>query len=133
MPLSHGQRAVPISSRSNAPLTPMTPDNGINFLDNGIKLKNPKNAKTPPPPLWGAPLEEDSYDMSQPFYDGKKAAEAELKRRIEQKELDGDKYKIKAKIVYTYEPEDPNEEQPASRHAGSSSRFAQKDIHPTQS
>jgi len=27
-------------------------------------LKNPSNSKTPPPPLWGAPLEEDSYDMS---------------------------------------------------------------------
>ena len=56
----------------------MTPDNGILFLDNGSTLKNPCNQRTAPPPLWGTPLEEDSYDMSQPFYDGKKAAEKEL-------------------------------------------------------
>lgn len=65
----------------------MTPDNGINFLNNGTTIKNPGNSKTPPPPLWGTPLEEDSYDMSQPFYDGKKAAEAELRRRIDNREI----------------------------------------------
>ncbi len=42
----------------------MTPDNGIYFLNNGATIKNPINAKTPPPPLWGTTLEEDSYDMS---------------------------------------------------------------------
>lgn len=60
----------------------MTPDNGITFLNNGSNIKNPCNMKTPPPPLWGTVLEEDNYDMTQPFYDGKKAAEAELRRRI---------------------------------------------------
>lgn len=65
----------------------MTPDNGIYFLNNGTTIKNPGNSKTPPPPLWGTPLEEDSYDMSQPFYDGKKAAEAELRRRIDNREI----------------------------------------------
>lgn len=39
-------------------------------------------SKTPPPPLWGTVIEEDQYDMNQPFYDGKKAAEIELKRRL---------------------------------------------------
>ena len=85
----------------------MSPDNGIYFSDNGQLVKNPTNSKTPPPPLWGAPLEEDNYDMTQPFYDGKKAAQAELNRRIANKETEFDdskNYKIKAKIVYTYEP-----------------------------
>jgi hypothetical protein len=101
----------------------MTPDNGINFLDNGYAVKNPTNSKTPPPPLWGAPLEEDNYDMSQPFYDGKKAALAELNRRIANNEVgDAQDYKIKAKIVYTYEPkEDVHQEQePVSRFRNSS-------------
>ena len=48
--------------------------------------------------------------MNQPFYDGKKAAEIELKRRLQERIKSGDTnadkvpYKIKAKIVYTYEP-----------------------------
>lgn len=58
----------------------MTPDNGITFLDNGSVVKNPTNSKTPPPPLWGAVLEEDLYDNSQPFYDAEKAAKAEMER-----------------------------------------------------
>jgi hypothetical protein len=45
------------------------PDNGILFLDNGHKIRNPENQKTPPPPIWGEVLEEDFYDDSQPFYD----------------------------------------------------------------
>ena len=88
----------------------MTPDNGINFLDNGKIVKNPMNSKTPPPPLWGAPLEEDNYDITQPFYDGKKAAEEELRRRIANGEIvpppSSKDYKIKAKLVYTYEEDD---------------------------
>ena len=45
-------------------------------------MKNPINSKTPPPPLWGAVLEEDLYDNTQPFYDAEKAAKAEMERRL---------------------------------------------------
>ena len=47
--------------------------------------------------------------MTQPFYDGKKAAEAELRRRVANKEIteeEAKNLKIKAKIVYTYETTD---------------------------
>ena len=44
------------------------PDNGILFLDNFDQLRNPVNAKTPPPPMWGEVLEEDLYDSNTPFY-----------------------------------------------------------------
>ena len=43
-------------------------DNGILFLDNGDKIVNPTNMKTPPPPIWGTVLEEDNYDSSEDFY-----------------------------------------------------------------
>ena len=59
---------------------PRTPDNGIIFFNNGASVKNPTMTKTPPPPLWGQVIEEDLYDMNQPFYDGKKAALLELKK-----------------------------------------------------
>lgn len=49
------------------------PDNGITFLDNEDRWFNPRNEKTPPPPMWGEVLEEDLYDHSQPFYDHEKA------------------------------------------------------------
>jgi hypothetical protein len=42
----------------------LTPDNGISFYNEGEVVKNPNNSKTPPPPLWGAVLEEDNYDSS---------------------------------------------------------------------
>ena len=42
----------------------MTPDNGILFLNEGRRVVNPVNAKTPPPPMFGAVLEEDLYDNS---------------------------------------------------------------------
>ena len=69
-----------ISGRANN-LPPCTPDNGILFLNNNIRVKNPMMAKTPPPPMWGDVIEEDLYDYSQPFYDSKKAAEAIFKQR----------------------------------------------------
>lgn len=91
----------------------MTPDNGITFLDNGSFVKNPTNCKTPPPPLWGAVLEEDLYDNSQPFYDAEKAAKAEMERRLAQKIKDGEitaeekkKFKIKRQIVYTIDKDE---------------------------
>ena len=47
----------------------MDPDNQIMFLDNGSRIVNPINAKTPPPPMWGEALEEENYDPSEEFYD----------------------------------------------------------------
>jgi hypothetical protein len=56
------------------------PDNAILFLDNGSRIVNPVNQKTPPPPLWGEVLEEEGYDPNEDFYDHDKA-EREQKRR----------------------------------------------------
>ncbi len=44
------------------------PDNNILFLDNGSRIVNPSNAKTPPPPFWGEEIEEDYYDPNEDFY-----------------------------------------------------------------
>ena len=79
-------------------------------------MRNPVNCKTPPPPLWGAVLEEDLYDNSQPFYDAEKAAKAEMEKRLNQRVKDGEitneekkKFKIKRQIVYTIDQNDsPN-------------------------
>ena len=65
MPLynqNYGLNGLPTAASTRPLQTPMTPDNGITFLDNGSFVKNPVNCKTPPPPLWGAVLEEDLYD-----------------------------------------------------------------------
>lgn len=86
--LSLNARDIP--SMKNKPLTPiketseakviippsrsvMDPDNQILFLDNGQRIVNPINAKTPPPPFWGEVLEEENYDPNEPFYDDEKA------------------------------------------------------------
>lgn len=53
-----------VSSTRRSTLTQLTDDNGIMFLDNDTKIKNPTNQKTPPPPMWGEVLEEDLYDHS---------------------------------------------------------------------
>jgi hypothetical protein len=58
----------------------MDPDNHILFLDNGTRIVNPINVKTPPPPLWGEILEEENYDPNEEFYNHDKA-EREMKRR----------------------------------------------------
>ena len=50
-------------------ITPLTPDNGITFLNNAQVIKNPIGFKTPPPPMWG---EEESVNENfdyEPFYD----------------------------------------------------------------
>ena len=73
---------MPTAASTRMPVTPLTPDNGITFLDNGSFVKNPTKCRTPPPPMWGTILEEDLYDHSQPFYDKEKAAKAELERRL---------------------------------------------------
>ena len=58
-----------IGSSRRSVLTQLTDDNGILFLDNEYRIKNPTNQKTPPPPMWGEVLDEDLYDDSIPFYD----------------------------------------------------------------
>ena len=57
------------------------PDNGILFLEDGERLRNPRNMPTPPPPMWGEVLEEDLYDTSQPFYDHARAR-SEYQKRV---------------------------------------------------
>ena len=66
------------------------PDNGIYFLDNEDRLYNPRNEKTPPPPMWGEVLEEDLYDNNTPFYDHE-LAQMEKKARIKKEQ---DMYKL---------------------------------------
>ena len=80
------------------------PDNQIMFLDNGRRILNPINAKTPPPPMWGEILEEENYDPSEEFYDHEKA-EAERRRRaiMEEKRKRFEGKKLKRKVVYVYE------------------------------
>ena len=59
----------------------MGPDNNILFLDNGSRIVNPTNVKTPPPPFWGEVLEEENYDPNEEFYDHQKAIEEQEKRK----------------------------------------------------
>jgi hypothetical protein len=59
---------IPPSSRRTT-----DPDNNITFLDNGYRIVNPENMKTPPPPMWGEILEEENYDPNEEFYDDEKA------------------------------------------------------------
>jgi hypothetical protein len=58
----------------------MDPDNSILFLDNGSRIKNPTNVKTPPPPFWGEDIEEDYFDPEEEFYDHEKAEDERQKR-----------------------------------------------------
>ena len=90
------------------------PDNGIMFLDNYEQIRNPVNAKTPPPPMWGEILEEDLYDSSQPFYDDELAKIEMIARQKKLANLEkehGDKFgqpgsrKLKRKVIYVYEKE----------------------------
>jgi hypothetical protein len=48
-------------------------DNNILFLDNGNKIVNPTNVRTPPPPMWGEDIEEDYFDPNEEFYNHDKA------------------------------------------------------------
>jgi len=92
------------------------PDNGIYFLNNDEKIYNPRNEKTPPPPMWGDDLEEDLYDDSTPFYDDD-LAQMEKKARIKKEQdmyrmlprstassMDGEKGpRLKRKVIYVLE------------------------------
>ena len=97
---------TPIKETEEAKVVPPSrsvfadPDNGILFLNNGLKIMNPVNAKTPPPPLWGEVLEEENYDPSEEFYDHEKA-ERERKRRLQMEQKKGKR--LKKKVVYVYE------------------------------
>ncbi len=63
--------------------------------------------------MWGAVIEEDLYDKTQPFYQHKpELIKQELERRLKEKidsgellEPDSKRYKIVKKTVYTYELE----------------------------
>lgn len=60
------QGQIPYSRRV---MTPITPDNGITFLNEDKLIENPRMYKTPPPPMWG---EEESIYEPEPgdlFYD----------------------------------------------------------------
>jgi len=81
------------------------------FLDNGDRIVNPINQKTPPPPLWGEVLEEEGYDPSEEFYDHHQA-EREMKRRkvMEEKRKRSEvKGKLKRRVIYVYEDDDGKE------------------------
>ena len=80
------------------------------FLDNGQRIFNPINAKTPPPPLWGEILEEENYDPNEEFYDHERA-EMERRRRnqMEEKRKRLEGKKLKRKVIYVYEDENGNE------------------------
>ena len=58
------------------------PDNGILFLDNDERIFDPKNMKTPPPPKWGEPIEEDFYDPAEEFFNADKARQEKEKRKF---------------------------------------------------
>ena len=60
------------------------PDNGILFLEDSRRYRNPVNQPTPPPPMWGEVLEEDLYDKNTPFYDheGNMAERKDRKNKI---------------------------------------------------
>jgi len=76
--------------------------------------------KTPPPPIWGMPLEEDDYDGTEEFYNHKSAMQ-QLKAKKEKELADLEKsgrktesqrakiLKLKRRVVYTYEYEDPSD------------------------
>lgn len=86
------------------------PDNQITFLDNGYKIVNPVNAKTPPPPMWGEILEEENYDPSEEFYDHERALmERRRRNQMEEKRKRLEGKKLKRKVIYVYEDENGNE------------------------
>ena len=75
------------SIRSNASSTLSQIDNGILFLDNEQRIVNPINVRTPPPPKWGEPIEEDYWDPNEEFYNHEKAREEMSRRKKSNKPL----------------------------------------------
>lgn len=76
------ERAGVTSTRRSIVTALSDPDNGIVFLNDEDQIWNPRNEKTPPPPLFGEVLEEDLYDDSIPFYDHDDAMAQTRKRKI---------------------------------------------------
>lgn len=76
--------------------------------------------KTPPPPIWGMPLEEDDYDGTEDFYNHRSAMQ-QLKEKKEKELVELEKsgrktesqrakiLKLKRRVVYTYEYDDPSD------------------------
>ena len=71
VPSLPNQKRLTSSRRSD--LTELSQvDNGITFLNNGQKIVNPTNMRTPPPPMWGDP-EVIDYDGTEEFYNHQEA------------------------------------------------------------
>jgi hypothetical protein len=115
-------RHQPSTSRRSVATVISDPDNGILFVDDWNRVVNPRNEKTPPPPMWGEVLEEDLYDDTQLFYDHNAAVQSLQKqqfkmnhmmdqdRKIRQALEDGrpqdvDSKRLKRKVIYVYEDE----------------------------
>ena len=84
------------------------------FLDNGSRIVNPINVRTPPPPMFGEDIEEDFYDDSEDFYNHERAMEEQRVRYgllPKPKKTGTERTKrLKKKIVYVYESDSSDEE-----------------------
>ena len=109
MPKSMDRNKVTSSRRSIATVI-SDPDNGILFLDNDDRIRNPRNMKTPPPPMWGDVIEEDYYDETQPFYDHEQAL---LEKRIRRGIPDSQGKQLKKKVIYYYDGDEKEKLPPA--------------------
>lgn len=89
----------------------MDPDNQILFLDNGSRIVNPINAKTPPPPLWGEVLEEENYDPNEEFYDDQRAKQEMRIRNELKKQAEQEGKKLKKKVLYVIESDSESEDE----------------------
>lgn len=114
LPKSHNERVNTTRRTNMTQITQLTDDNGIVFLDNDERLRNPTNQKTPPPPMWGEVLEEDLYDDSVPFYDHELHMKEKRARKVKEANLKAvrppsEGHKLKRKVIYVYEKDNSNE------------------------
>lgn len=91
--------------------------------------------KTPPPPKWGEPIEEDFYDPLEDFFNSDKARKEQAKRKNQalstlknskaiegtglpvlppsgQSKIGSKRLKLKRKVIYTYEYSSDDEPNP---------------------
>ena len=101
------------------------PDNSILFLDNEARIVNPINAKTPPPPMWGEVIEEESYNPNESFYDHSKALQEMRRRKFMEDKKDKHKRKLKRKVIYVYEDDSEEEKNGSNYKQEAQSRGAQ--------